>query len=98
MAAPEPDELVVGDRIRWEALTADDIEPLPESALVTTEGYVAFAMVVSDEGHYRLSWTCTINGDERTLPEVEDFTRRVATFINDEPVLPGLWSPGDEDP
>lgn len=74
------------DRIRWETLAADDIEPLPESALVTTEGAVAFAMIVTAEGHYRLSWTCTINGEERTVPEVEDFARRIADFINDEPV------------
>ena len=64
-------------------LTIHDRAPLIASH---HDGLVLVSMEVGATGDYLLAFSVTIAGDRRTLPEVEDFARRVAAFIYHEPV------------
>lgn len=47
---------------------------------------VTVAMRVDEEGDYIVSFLVGIRGSVRSLPEIEDFIRRVSAMIADEPV------------
>lgn len=71
-----------------EATGVEAVESLAaEDPLVTSfgDGMVVVAMRIEPDGSYLATWTLGI-GAHRTLPEVETFIAKVATYIIDEPI------------
>lgn len=79
-------------RLRWWNKTevsaiAGVVATLERDPLITSfeDGMVLVAMEVEPDGSYQLAWSLLIHAD-RSLPEVEHFVAKVATYIIDEPI------------
>lgn len=82
--------LVEHEPIRWSAsgdVAPERIQAIEAGgALIGEEGYTKFALMILPSGDYSLSFAVIVGGALATLPDVESFIRRVARFINEEPV------------
>jgi hypothetical protein len=76
-------------KIAWEHPPADGA--MKDHLVADVREHVVAGMRIDEDGDYVISFVVVIDGNRRTLQQVETFVDRVAEFIEDEPV------PGDED-
>ncbi len=72
--------------IDWQHVSGDG--PIPDHLEANPSPHVSMGMCIDGDGDYILSFVVAIDGSMRTLPQVEDFARRIAEFLEDEPVIP----------
>lgn len=70
--------------IAWEP--GIEIEGIPHNLTASLDETVTVGFRVDELGDYVVSFVTGIKGDERTLPEVEAFIRRISRMIDREPV------------
>lgn len=76
--------------IRWKRAEELGFPTPPNGEILVAyfgEGVVLAAMQMEEKGSFVLTFTQTIS-EKRTLPEVEDYIRRCAAFLTNEPVIP----------
>jgi hypothetical protein len=62
--------------------------PIVHHLLAEIEPHVNVGFRIDEDGDYIVSFVVGISGKHRTLGEVEDFIRRCAALLEDEPVVP----------